>query len=228
MPNSLSKKEIKDIIQWDVKNWKNALSFWEAHFSIKPGMRVLALGERQGGLSLYFAKMGCEVVCTEYKEPLDEAREMHKKYGVSERITYQQMDMRKIDFADQSFDIVVFKSVIGALSSVNDQSQAISEIRRVLKKDGAFLFAENAVASRLHRYMRKKFVNWKDAWRYVSDEEFESWKKLFSKTYSKKTGLVALFGRSEKQRSFLGAVDSLFSPISPKAWRYIYLGVFIR
>jgi ubiquinone/menaquinone biosynthesis C-methylase UbiE len=228
MPNSLSRKEIKDIIQWDVKNWKNALPFWEAHFSIKPGMRVLALGERQGGLSLYFAKMGCEVVCTDYKEPLDEARKMHAAYGVSDRITYESIDMRNIDFADGSFDIVVFKSVLGALKSEENQSKAISEIQRVLKKDGALLFAENALASRLHNYMRKKFVNWTGTWRYVSDAEFESWKKRFSKTYSKKTGLVALIGRTEKQRNFLGALDVVFTPISPKSWRYIYLGVFIK
>ena len=57
MPSNLSKKELTDIIQWDVKNWKNALSFWEAHFDIRPGMKVLALGEREGGLSLYFAQL---------------------------------------------------------------------------------------------------------------------------------------------------------------------------
>lgn len=228
MPNNLSKKEIQDIVQWDVKNWKNALSFWEAHFDIQPGMRVLALGERQGGLSLYFAKKGCAVVCTDYKEPLDEARLLHEKYQISNQISYRDVDMRSIDFEDGAFDIVVFKSVIGALGSVEEQSKAISEIKRVLKPGGVFLFAENAQASRLHRYMRRKFVNWKSQWRYVSDSEFESWKSQFSKTTSKKIGLISLFGRSEKQRSFLAFFDRFLSPISPKSWRYIYMGVFIR
>lgn len=228
MPNSLSEKEINDIIQWDVKNWKKALPYWEEHFPVKPGMKVLALGERLGGLSLYFAKKGCNVVCTDYKDSLAGAQEMHRKHAVGDLVTYRNLDMRQIDFPDETFDIVVFKSVIGALNAPEDQTKAVAEIHRVLKNGGGFLFAENAIASRLHRYMRKKFVNWKDAWRYVSDAEFESWKTSFSKTNSKKLGLVALFGRSEKQRKFLGTLDSVFTPISPKAWRYIYLGVFIK
>ncbi|MBK8926616.1 MAG: hypothetical protein IPM74_12100 [Crocinitomicaceae bacterium] len=61
MLSRLDKEHINDIIRWDVKNWKNALPFWEAHFSIKPGMHVLVLGDREGGLSLYFALKGCVV-----------------------------------------------------------------------------------------------------------------------------------------------------------------------
>lgn len=228
MPNNLSKKELSDIIQWDVKNWKNALSFWEAHFNIQPGMKVLALGEREGGLSLYFAQKGCEVICSDYNEISESAEKMHRDYNVKEKITYAKIDMRDINFPDQTFDIVVFKSVIGALETIPDQDKAIAEIHRVLKKDGGFLFAENATASKLHRYMRKKFVNWKDAWRYVSDAEFETWKKKFSKSFSKKIGFIALFGRSEKQRKFLAGIDSVFNYITPKSWRYIYFGVFIK
>jgi len=228
MPSNLSKKELTDIIQWDVKNWKNALSFWEAHFDIRPGMKVLALGEREGGLSLYFAQKGCLVTCTDYNEISELAEKMHSEYKVNDKITYAKVDMRQTDFADESFDIVVFKSVIGALENKTDQDKSISEISRILKKDGAFLFAENATASRFHRYMRKKFVNWKDAWRYVSDTEFESWKTKFSKTSSKKIGFIALFGRSEKQRNFLGSIDAFWKFFIPKSWRYIYFGVFVK
>ena len=56
MPSNRSKSDLADIIQWDVKNWSKALDFWENHYSAKAGMKVLALGEREGGLSFYFAE----------------------------------------------------------------------------------------------------------------------------------------------------------------------------
>jgi len=228
MPSNLSKKELTDIIQWDVKNWKNALSFWEAHFDIRPGMKVLALGEREGGLSLYFAQKGCQVICSDYNEPSELAAKMHRDYKVNEKITYAKIDMREINYPDATFDIVVFKSVIGALGNQEEQYKAISEIQRVLKKGGAFLFAENASASRLHRMMRKKFVKWEGKWYYVSDKEFDEWKTKFSKHDSKKIGFIAVFGRTERQRNFLGAIDSVLSRIIPKSWRYIFIGAYIK
>lgn len=226
MPNNLSKKEIKDIIQWDVKNWKNALSFWEAHFPVKPGMRVLALGERQGGLSLYFALKGCEVICSDFMDFPAETQQMHQHYGVADKITYAKIDMRAIDFADNTFDVVVFKSVIGVLPLLEDRNHAIDDIKRVLKKDGAFLFAENSSASFLHRFARKKFVKWEDKWFYLPDSEIDSWKRKFSTTHSGKYGFIGVFSRSERQRNFLGAIDVVLSRLMPLSWRYIYFGVF--
>lgn len=228
MQNKLTKEQIKDIIQWDVSNWKKALSFWEQHFKITPGMKVLALGERGGGLSLYFALMGCEVVCTDYRDFPEETKKLHEKHGVSSKITYAQADIRKLDFADATFDIVVFKSVMGAIDSAESQLKAIHEITRVLKKGGAFLFAENSTASFFHRRMRKIFVKWETKWRYIPDAEFEKWKEGYSQTFSSKKGLIALFGRTEGQRKFLAYPDAFFSAIVPKSWRYIYLGAFIK
>lgn len=226
MPNNLSKEEVNDIIQWDVKNWKNAIPFWESHFDIKPGMRVLALGERGGGISVYFALKGCTVVCTDYIVIPEIAKALHKKYGLENKISYDQVDMRKIQFENESFDIVVFKSVIGALGDPKDQEVAIGEIERVLKPGGAFLFAENTTASKLHRYMRRKFVTWQAKWHYGTDAEFDAWKNKFKSGYSKKIGFTAVFGRSERQRKVLGAIDFATIKLVPKKWRYIYLGVF--
>lgn len=228
MQNKLSQKELKDIIQWDVSNWKKALSFWDEHYKITPGMKVLALGEREGGLSLYFALMGCEVVCTEYREFPEETKRMHEKYGVSSKITYALVDMRVLDFPDENFDVVVFKSVIGALNSYDDSEKSLKGIHRVLKKGGAFMFAENATASALHRFFRRRFVKWKGDWRYIPDSEFEAWKKNYSTAFSAKKGFIASFGRTDGQRKFLGYIDSIFSRITPKKWKYIYFGVFVK
>lgn len=228
MQNKFSKEEIEEIIQWDVKNWRNALPFWDAHFDIKPGMKVLALGEREGGLSFYFAKLGCSVVCSDYNELPEVTQEMHEKKGVSQNISYKTVDMRAIDFEDGTFDIVVFKSVIGALNSKEFQDQAVGEIKRVLKMGGAFLMAENAQASKFHQKLRKKYISWSHGWRYITNEDLQYWASLFSKASFKSHGFSGLLGRSEKQRSALGSVDRIFSPLTPKKWKYIYFGVFIK
>ncbi|MFT4601511.1 MAG: ubiquinone/menaquinone biosynthesis C-methylase UbiE [Arenicella sp.] len=228
MQNNFTKEEITEIIQWDVKNWKNALPFWDAHFDVKVGMKVLAIGEREGGLSYYFAKLGCEVYCTDYNEMPEFTQKMHADKGVSDRIKYKKVDMRAIDFEDNTFDIVVFKSVIGALGKKEDQDESIIEIKRVLKTGGALLMAENAQASKFHQKLRKKFVNWGERWRYISTEDLQFWASHFSKSEIKSHGFSALFGRSEKQRSALASVDKVFSPLTPKKWKYIYFGVFIK
>lgn len=58
---------MKDIIEWDIPNWSRAIKKWNKSSGIASvkGKRVLELGGRSGGLSLYFALKGAEVVCTD-------------------------------------------------------------------------------------------------------------------------------------------------------------------
>lgn len=191
-------------------------------------MKVLALGEREGGLSFYFASKGCEVTCSDYNEFPDTTKAFHLAKGVADNIEYAQVDMREIPYSDDQFDVVVFKSVLGSVGNKDDQDKAMKEIYRVLKPGGAFLFAENAVASRVHRYMRKRFVNWGDRWRYISRKEIKEWVAPYKEQHLKSYGTSAVFGRNESQRAFLAGLDVVMSPITPSAWRYIFFGVMIK
>ena len=47
------KEILKDIVQWDIKTWAKALPFWENNVAIKKEMKALAIGEREGGMSLW-------------------------------------------------------------------------------------------------------------------------------------------------------------------------------
>jgi ubiquinone/menaquinone biosynthesis C-methylase UbiE len=228
MQNKLSKKELKEIVQWDVKNWSKVLPFWELNSKFKSDSKVLALGEREGGLSLYFAKKGYQVICSDYNPLPDTTKDMHEQYGLSQLISYKQIDMRQIDLPDASQDIVVFKSVIGALGNKEDQKIALNEIYRVLKKGGVFLFAENLEGSFIHQYLRKKFVNWGERWCYVNDSEMKEWTQVFSDYKTKSVGVTALFGRSESQRNLLSKFDNILTPITPKKWRYILFGALTK
>ncbi len=225
MKDSLTQKELKDIIQWDINNWAKCLDFWSDKTSLKKEHKVLALGEREGGLSLYFALKGHEVICSDYHALPDTTKKMHQDYNVSERISYQSIDMKSIDIPNESIDVVVFKSVLGALGNAEDQEKAMQEIYRVLKKDGVFIFAENLEGSKLHQFLRKKFVKWGERWRYVKMKEMKDWNNPYKAVYFKSFGVISLFGRSENQRKFLSSIDRIITPITPKKWRYILFGV---
>lgn len=62
-------------------------------------------------------------------------------------------DGMKMPFADESFDTVVCR---GVLHHLPDLYNALTEVKRVLKKDGIFIFSEPSNDSPLVRMARKK------------------------------------------------------------------------
>jgi SAM-dependent methyltransferase len=221
----MDKKLTNDIIQWDIKNWSKALSFWESALDNKPKKKAIAFGERGGGLSLWLAMKGYDVICSDYKDILNDAKELHLKYGVSNKISYAIEDITNISYEDNRFDVVVFKSVIGSLGTYDKQVTAFKELHRILKPGGYLLFAENIKASILIQLARNKFISWSERWRYPHYDEIISFGSLFNKFDFKTYGTLALFGRNEKQRNILAFFDRILTPITPKKWRYILFGV---
>ena len=62
MPTQL----IDDIIGWDIASWSEFLPFCEKFLDSDPiGKQALEVGARGGGLSLYLALKGYEVVCSD-------------------------------------------------------------------------------------------------------------------------------------------------------------------
>lgn len=218
----------KDIFQWDVKNWSAAITLWEECLESKvrasSDLRALAIGEREGGLSLWMALKGIRVECTDLRDFPGRTKAMHREYGVSNLITYAQQDALNLSYPDASFDAVMFKSVIGALSTKENQQQAIDELYRVLKPGGVLLFAENMQGTRVHRFLRKKFIRWNTYWRYLHPTKDLSLFSKFTQCRFVYHGCWASLGRTEKQRSFLASMDSAFEVAIPKSWRYILVG----
>lgn len=214
------KVETAAIFQWDVRNWSRAIKVWKPYLSKKEDKKAAAFGEREGGLSLWLTSRGYEVECSDYGANFELAKKLHKAHGIEEKVRYSNQDITHINFPDESFDLVIFKSVIGALGDKNKQQKALDELFRVLKPGGVLLFAENLEASGLHRFFRKKYVNWANRWRYLQWKETDELLKKFSSTDKKAYGFFAVFGRTEKQRNFLSYFDFL-SLVMPKKWRYI-------
>ncbi|MDQ3101692.1 MAG: class I SAM-dependent methyltransferase, partial [Bacteroidota bacterium] len=188
------KPALNDVLQWEVRSWARALRFWEEQIPDGRPLRALGIGEREGGLSLWFASKGIDVVCTDLDPFPEVTQKLHEAYGVSDRIQLARADATSLHFPDESFDIVFFKSVIGALGTKEKQLRSIEEFHRVLRLGGLLCFAENLSGTSLHRLLRRRFVAWNSYWRYlhpILDRDlFRSFKIMNDRT----TGLIANFG----------------------------------
>ncbi len=221
-------ENIEDIIQWDVKNWSKALFHWDKSVNWSNVKHSLELGGRQGGVSLWLAQKGKQVICSDLDGVQVTAQPLHQKHKVTEYITYQDIDACNIPY-ENHFDIIVFKSIIGGVGSNDNhekQKEVFKQIHKALKPGGKLLYAENLIASPLHQQMRKRFISWGNRWRYVSVSEMHDFLKDFNSYDLNTTGVLATFGRSEKQRKLLAQVDQwVFNHLCPKNWRYISYGV---
>jgi SAM-dependent methyltransferase len=221
-------KLTKDIIQWDIKSWSKALDFWENNVNWTAIENGLELGGREGGLSLWLALKGKKVVCSDLKDVQKTAKQTHNQYDIKSLIVYEDIDGTNIPY-ENYFDVIVFKSIVGGVGNndnIEKQRQLFKEIHKALKPGGTLLFAENLIASPLHQKLRKKFIQWGNRWRYVSLDEMKLFLKDFSYFKIKTTGVIAAFGRNEKQRNLLSILDRfIFNPICPKSWKYIAYGI---
>lgn len=225
------KELTKDIIQWDIKSWAKALVYWDNHIDWNTIQNGLELGGREGGLSLWLALKGKTMVCSDLKDVKTTAEQLHLRYNVSELINYQDIDATDIPY-ENHFDLIVFKSIIGGIGRNGQyelQKKVFAEIYKALKPGGKLLFAENLIASPMHRQLRKRFVKWGNTWRYLSIEEMKGFLKDFSSYELKATGFLGTFGRNENQRYLLATIDALFfNKVIPDNWKYICYGMAVK
>jgi SAM-dependent methyltransferase len=101
--------------------------------------RVLEIGAGTGfNLPYYPANLEELVVTDPLDGMLDRARRRADRLG--RKITTRKLAGERLPFEDDSFDTVVASLV---LCSVDDQDAVLSEIRRVLRPGGSYLFMEH-------------------------------------------------------------------------------------
>lgn len=223
---------INDVIEWDVYNWSHALTHWSHTISQLSASetRVLCLGERNGGLSLWFALQGFQVICSDFNGPKQEANQLHERYGVADRIQYADINIFKIPFPDNTFDIVACKSVIGGLKldyrdkssrTVENQKLAVEEIRRVLKPGGIFCGAENMRGSWVHMTARKLLKGDKIGWRHLRVTEIYQLFDEFTNKDFQFYGFLGSYYRHKMLNKVSSIIDKVLSTIMPRQWLYI-------
>jgi SAM-dependent methyltransferase len=217
---------LTDFVEWDVQNWSAALDYWTSCSSQDLSRcTVLEIGSGGGGISLWFALQGARVISSDVNFPQEKALAKHRASRVSSKIEYEVFSATDIPHVEK-FDVIVFKSMLGAINTRELQAKAINEMHKALKKGGELFFAENLTASSLHGFLRRKFVKWGNEWRYVTLEEMTAFLSPFSDLNTQAVGFAGTFGRTEKQRNLLGVSDRLlFDRVIPKHWKYILLGV---
>jgi len=225
----MNKRNKKLYFEWDTISWSRALLIWHKYLKLNRGNYALEIGGRRGGLSLMLAKeYGMKVVCSDLKNPKETVKLLHQKHETNHKIQYDAVDCMRIGYKDNTFDIVIFKSVLGALGTYEKQSLAFQEILRVLKPGGVVLFAENLECSFFHIYLRRIFVSWSSYWRYPKLNDINLFLKNFNFVEINTTGFFATFARAKFIRTLLSYFDVVNDKILPKKNKYIVYGAAIK
>jgi len=219
----------QDVLKWDVDNWSAALEYWRQNGGIERApLECLEIGANEGGLSVWLASLGHRVACSDLERTEEHARPLVARCGLLDRVRFEDIDATAIPYKN-AFDVVMFKSVLGGVGrngNIALQRQAIASMYRALRPGGRLLFAENLSGSRLHKFFRSNFVQWGNAWRYVTIDEMLEFLRDFSDVTYSTTGVLGTFGRSEKQRRLLAGIDrAALNALTRPAWRYIIYGV---
>lgn len=173
---------VKDIIEWDVLNWSQLIRFWSPIIDVQPRTKnVLAIGERNGGLTAWLASKGFNVLCTDRTGPTDEAKALHRRLGIADNIRYGQLDVLQCGDIAEKFDLIIAKSVIGGLKAdytdrttrtFDAQQKAVNNIYGLLNDGGYFLNAENMRGCMLmDSYRNRSGKN--SGWRYLNSWEID-------------------------------------------------------
>lgn len=105
----------------------------------KEEMKILDIGTGPGFFPMILSEAGYTVTAVDYtEEMLEKAKEnlgKYTKYGL-ERVTLQRMDAQNLEFADETFDVVISRNLTWNLEK---PEQAYQEWMRVLKQGGVLL-----------------------------------------------------------------------------------------
>ena len=105
----------------------------------KEEMKILDIGTGPGFFPMILSEAGYTVTAVDYtEEMLEKAKEnlgKYTKYGL-ERVTLQRMDAQNLEFADETFDVVISRNLTWTLPH---PQEAYREWQRVLKPGGLLL-----------------------------------------------------------------------------------------
>ena len=109
-----------------------------SHYTIHPGDRILELGCGTGSMwvnHLELLSEDTQLILTDFSAGMLETAKQNVR---SKKVSFAQVDVQSIPYADNTFDVVIANMM---LYHVPDLRKGLSEIRRVLKPDGSFYCA---------------------------------------------------------------------------------------
>jgi tocopherol O-methyltransferase len=126
---------------------------------VRPGAQILDVGCGVGGFAVWAAaEYGCQVtgitICPAH---VVLARQLAAKRGVEDRCEFTLMDMERLTYADQRFDLVVNQET---LCYAADKGRYLEQVHRVLRPGGVwraieFSVQEAPLSAREERWYRE-------------------------------------------------------------------------
>ncbi|KYH35110.1 ubiquinone/menaquinone biosynthesis C-methyltransferase UbiE [Clostridium tepidiprofundi DSM 19306] len=163
--NEILKRQYKDTSKLDIhktfheKYSTNKQGFTEWMFEkymFFNGCRILELGSGKGDLwdgRIEYIGKNSSLVLSDFSDGM--ITYMQDRYFNQKRVEIMKIDAQNIPFLEETFDIVIANSM---LYHVPDLKKAISEIWRVLKKNGVFYaatFGENGFSKYINSTLRE-------------------------------------------------------------------------
>lgn len=133
------------------------------------GMKVLDCGAGFGELAVWLALRGAQVTAIDVSPKCLEVvakRAMH--HGVSQNVTTRLLPVEQIDYADDSFDLVVGVFILHHVML----DRCMPQIRRVLRPGGKALFLETSATSKLLMFFRTHVVGRFGVVKYQDEIEY--------------------------------------------------------
>ena len=154
--------------------------------------KVLDFACGSGENGIYAATCGAEVIGIDISpEGVENATNNAKKFDLSDTCRFEEMDGEEMSFPDNHFDIGI---EYGALHHV-DLDKALSELARVIKKDGQMMCLEAMRHNPLIHNYRKRTPHLRTEWEVehiLGVESFDLMKKYFNKVEAKYFHLFTL------------------------------------
>lgn len=221
-----NKLELIDILNWDVPTWSEILPYWDNQLKNldKSNAICIEIGAREGGISLWMALTGFQITCSDNYYDSDEAKKLHIKYRVEKKVFYKKVDV--LNWNEKAkYDIIIVKSVLGALQTEERIKTAVENIYNNLNDDGIILFAENSRASFLHRLFRSKFTDWGKIWYYFDETSLKRIFKSFQILDFQFNGVSAVFAnRLGLSKPFYKLDKYILNKIVPDKMKYMVYG----
>ena len=122
----------EELMSFRKEAWKKQIL---RHLNGRTGLEVLDVGTGPGFFACILAEEGMKVTGMDQSAGmLEKARENAERIGVNP--SFVQMNVNSLDFADETFDLVISRNVTWTLQY---PERTYSEFRRILKPDGMLL-----------------------------------------------------------------------------------------
>lgn len=126
---------------------------------IDESTKILDVGCGRGDVALYLGKNSKEAVGIDYsKEAIKLANSTKRNFpsAVRKKVYFKVMNIKKLSFPDNYFDIVICIDVLEHLYR-NEAEYALGEIKRALKKDG-ILFLQTGINKLLYNFAYRYYI----------------------------------------------------------------------